>query len=202
MYSATKGRLVRRLQEARRRARKREVSATLTRGQWYSVMEAAGGCCVYCGAGADTIDHVVPLVQGGGHELGNVVPACRSCNSSKNHHPLAVWGPGKGVDPCGNPQDRGCAARLAPAAESHEHRHEERCDEHEARAIRQQHGEGKADEHRQEHERADALHGMSGAPDEACEAACRVPVHDGNSTPAEEGGLEAAGEHHAADLGP
>jgi 5-methylcytosine-specific restriction endonuclease McrA len=39
--------------------------------------------CVYCGSGAGTADHVVPRAKGGGHRLGNLVPACRPCNERK-----------------------------------------------------------------------------------------------------------------------
>ncbi len=40
--------------------------------------------CHYCGKPkADTVDHVVPLVRGGTNYEGNLVPACRSCNSRK-----------------------------------------------------------------------------------------------------------------------
>ena len=53
---------------------------------------AAGGCssgtsawpCVPCKHdGATSVDHVLARANGGGHEQANVVPACRSCNSSK-----------------------------------------------------------------------------------------------------------------------
>ncbi len=44
--------------------------------------------CVYCGLVAETWDHVVGLVEGAnlrgyGHQLGNLVPCCRKCNSAK-----------------------------------------------------------------------------------------------------------------------
>ncbi len=44
--------------------------------------------CVYCGGPAQTWDHLVGLVQdsefnGYGHQIGNLVPCCRECNSSK-----------------------------------------------------------------------------------------------------------------------
>lgn len=39
--------------------------------------------CVYCGGGAGTADHVHPRAKGGGHRLGNLVPACRTCNGKK-----------------------------------------------------------------------------------------------------------------------
>lgn len=44
--------------------------------------------CVYCKAKATTWDHLVSLVKGGklngyGHQIGNLVPCCGPCNSSK-----------------------------------------------------------------------------------------------------------------------
>ena len=40
--------------------------------------------CWYCGVDKpDTVDHVKPIAKGGGHELDNLVLACRSCNCSK-----------------------------------------------------------------------------------------------------------------------
>lgn len=48
--------------------------------------------CAYCGATTDlTDDHVVPIAADGYDRLLNLVPACRSCNSSKNAHPLIPW---------------------------------------------------------------------------------------------------------------
>jgi 5-methylcytosine-specific restriction endonuclease McrA len=31
------------------------------------------------------MDHVVPLVRGGRSTRGNVVPACKACNTDKKH---------------------------------------------------------------------------------------------------------------------
>jgi 5-methylcytosine-specific restriction endonuclease McrA len=39
--------------------------------------------CGYCGARAETIDHVVPRSRGGSHAWDNVVAACRPCNTKK-----------------------------------------------------------------------------------------------------------------------
>lgn len=49
------------------------------------------GRCAYCPAVADTIDHVIPLARGGRHAEGNLLPACRSCNSSKGDKLLIEW---------------------------------------------------------------------------------------------------------------
>jgi hypothetical protein len=45
-------------------------------------------CCIYCGQAAQTWDHLYNLVQDGvlfgfGHQIGNLVPCCRDCNSRK-----------------------------------------------------------------------------------------------------------------------
>jgi hypothetical protein len=46
--------------------------------------------CVYCGNRDDlTIDHVIPIAFGGSNEAGNLVTACRSCNSRKGTRSVA-----------------------------------------------------------------------------------------------------------------
>ena len=60
-------------------------------------MRAAASHCIYCGRelGKDrTLDHVVPLSRGGAHAKRNLVPACRSCNSSKQDKDLSQWAAG------------------------------------------------------------------------------------------------------------
>jgi 5-methylcytosine-specific restriction endonuclease McrA len=48
--------------------------------------------CAYCGAGGDLhIEHVVAISRGGGHAIGNIVPACESCNYSKRDHQPEAW---------------------------------------------------------------------------------------------------------------
>lgn len=39
--------------------------------------------CQYCGASAETVDHVIPRSRGGTHTWDNVVAACRRCNTKK-----------------------------------------------------------------------------------------------------------------------
>lgn len=48
--------------------------------------------CVYCTRPAETWDHLTGLVKdsllhGYGHQIGNLVPSCRDCNSRKGNKP-------------------------------------------------------------------------------------------------------------------
>jgi hypothetical protein len=52
-----------------------------------TVLAFFGGACAYCGAPRVDDDHLTPRnrVSGGLHAWGNVVPACKSCNSAKSN---------------------------------------------------------------------------------------------------------------------
>jgi 5-methylcytosine-specific restriction endonuclease McrA len=52
-----------------------------------------GNVCAYCGCRPEklTQDHFLPVAYGGPHCLGNIVPACGSCNSSKNDSDPLEW---------------------------------------------------------------------------------------------------------------
>jgi 5-methylcytosine-specific restriction endonuclease McrA len=50
-----------------------------------------GDLCMYCLKPAATVDHVVPLNHGGENHISNLVPACWSCNSSKQDKGLLQW---------------------------------------------------------------------------------------------------------------
>ena len=52
--------------------------------------------CVFCGNAAETWDHLVSLVEGGklrglGHQIGNLVPCCKLCNSQKGAKDFAAF---------------------------------------------------------------------------------------------------------------
>lgn len=48
--------------------------------------------CAYCGSSGDLeVEHVVPISKGGQHHLGNIVPACHSCNSNKGTRDAHQW---------------------------------------------------------------------------------------------------------------
>ena len=68
------------------------VSHDLTDAHW-TTLKALWGGCAYCGdtSGALQRDCVLPISRGGRYTLDNVVPACRSCNTSKCNTEVTGW---------------------------------------------------------------------------------------------------------------
>ncbi len=64
----------------------------LTGAQWDALREAWGGCA-YCGVANKAMqrDCVLALSRGGRYTLDNIVPACASCNASKNNAEVTSW---------------------------------------------------------------------------------------------------------------
>jgi len=78
---------------ARKRKRRMQlVEHDLSPEQWTALQEAWGGCA-YCGASGLPMqrDCVLPISRGGRYTLGNVAPACRSCNASKCNDEVTAW---------------------------------------------------------------------------------------------------------------
>jgi 5-methylcytosine-specific restriction endonuclease McrA len=83
----------RKARAARRRKRRMErVEHDLSDDQWTALKLAWGGCA-YCGATDKPLqrDCVLALSRGGRYTLGNVAPACRSCNTSKCNEEVTGW---------------------------------------------------------------------------------------------------------------
>lgn len=81
---------IRRINEQQREARKRSLKNTLTLEDWHDCLEYFDNRCAYCGCKSEQLsqDHVIPLSKGGEYVRENIVPACKSCNSSKNNRDL------------------------------------------------------------------------------------------------------------------
>lgn len=48
--------------------------------------------CFRCGTYKQlSIDHIIPLVKGGNHSIGNLMTLCRPCNASKGKKFLVEW---------------------------------------------------------------------------------------------------------------
>lgn len=67
-------------------AREREKARALRKSAWWQ-RRVQRGVCAYCEKPHKpselTMDHVVPVARGGRSQRGNVVPACKECNSRK-----------------------------------------------------------------------------------------------------------------------
>ncbi|RCX22946.1 HNH endonuclease [Fontibacillus phaseoli] len=81
------------LQEQRRRSRMRGLPAAFTRDEWETCLSYFGHSCAYCGEPEADLqqDHVIPVSAGGGYVAENIIPACKSCNSSKRHSDYIEW---------------------------------------------------------------------------------------------------------------
>lgn len=69
------------------------TAAELLDVEWEHIKIRQRGVCYYCGRenGSLSQDHVVPLSRGGLHTSGNIVGACKSCNSSKCDSFIVEW---------------------------------------------------------------------------------------------------------------
>ncbi len=74
----------------RERAKARELRLS----QWWK-RRITEGVCYYCrrtvGRANLTLDHIVPMGRGGRSTRGNVVPACKECNSKKQSLVPMEW---------------------------------------------------------------------------------------------------------------
>ena len=74
--------------------RERRKARELRSSQWWKRKRAAG-LCYHCGGNFSpkglTMDHLVPIIRGGKSSKGNVVPACKECNSKKKHSLPMEW---------------------------------------------------------------------------------------------------------------
>lgn len=60
--------------------------------QWHDACSAFSMQCAYCGATHSlTMDHVIPVSKGGMTVVSNIIPACQSCNSSKQNKDMIQW---------------------------------------------------------------------------------------------------------------
>jgi hypothetical protein len=92
-------RLYIRQKSKRRKAQMRDsVAIQLSGKQVRARFDEFANRCAFCGIDLMTlpkkhrhIEHVVPLVKGGPHALGNIVPACKSCNDSKRSKDVETW---------------------------------------------------------------------------------------------------------------
>lgn len=75
----------------RRELTKVNHSLNYKSSQLVQVYEAFDFKCCYCNKPATSLDHFIPLTKGGSDVVGNMLPACSFCNSSKNANDPEQW---------------------------------------------------------------------------------------------------------------
>ena len=74
--------------------REKTKARDLRDSQWWK-RKRSSGICYYCGGKFRpvelTMDHLVPIARGGRSVQGNVVPACKDCNSKKKYLLPSEW---------------------------------------------------------------------------------------------------------------
>jgi 5-methylcytosine-specific restriction endonuclease McrA len=74
--------------------REKEKARRLRQSTWW-MKKVQRGVCHYChrevGRKNLTMDHVLPLSRGGKSRKGNIVPACKQCNSKKKYLVPVEW---------------------------------------------------------------------------------------------------------------
>ena len=69
----------------RRRARKEANGGTHSAKEWRNLCAKYNHRCLCCGEAKPlTIDHVIPLVEGGTNDISNIQPLCLDCNLRKH----------------------------------------------------------------------------------------------------------------------
>lgn len=74
--------------------REKERARHLRQSEWW-LRKVHKGFCYYChrqvGRAHLTMDHVVPISRGGRSNKGNIVPACKECNTKKKYLVPVEW---------------------------------------------------------------------------------------------------------------
>jgi len=74
--------------------REKSKARELRKTAWWK-RKRSSGVCHYCSrrfpVSELTMDHLVPIVRGGRSTQGNVVPACKDCNSKKKYLLPMEW---------------------------------------------------------------------------------------------------------------
>lgn len=86
---------IKRFSKEKRRTKKRLLDSNLTKSQWEKCINHFDNSCCYCGKKEKTLsmEHFIPLSNGGEWTINNIVPSCRSCNSSKGTKDFFKWYP-------------------------------------------------------------------------------------------------------------
>lgn len=70
----------------------RRSAGSLSAEEWNNILKHFEYACAYCGKTHEiTMEHIIPISKGGLTSVLNIVPACSTCNSSKNNKDMLEW---------------------------------------------------------------------------------------------------------------
>lgn len=76
------------------RSLKKQLPADFSDVDWTACKSAFDNRCAYCGKKRKLAqEHFKPINKGGPYTVDNIVPSCKSCNSSKHDYDFAEWYP-------------------------------------------------------------------------------------------------------------
>jgi len=76
----------------KRRTKMNSLISNFTANQWVQLKKDFDSKCAYCGKTKPLAqDHFVPVIKGGEYTIDNIIPTCRSCNSSKGSKDFFKW---------------------------------------------------------------------------------------------------------------
>jgi hypothetical protein len=77
---------------AQERRHRNRGDFSLTDSEWEKTVNHFDNQCAYCGKRKKlTFEHFVPFSKGGSFGKENIIPACNTCNSSKNDMDYYTW---------------------------------------------------------------------------------------------------------------
>jgi 5-methylcytosine-specific restriction endonuclease McrA len=77
-----------------RRAKLNNTVATFNESDWDLCKKEFNYACAYCGKKKSLAkEHFIPLYNGGEYTKNNIIPSCKSCNSSKSNKDFEEWYP-------------------------------------------------------------------------------------------------------------
>jgi hypothetical protein len=79
----------------KRRAYKKQLPNSFNKNDWTTCKESFNHQCAYCGKHLKNLtqDHFIPISKGGEYTKNNIIPACGSCNYSKQDADFEIWYP-------------------------------------------------------------------------------------------------------------
>lgn len=82
------------MKKQRRKSQAKQLPNTFTIEEWEDAKAYFGNKCCYCGDETTLQqEHFIPLSKGGWYTVQNIIPACKSCNCSKNDSDFFKWYP-------------------------------------------------------------------------------------------------------------